>query len=57
MHRIEEALDDPLRIEGQPDGRTRRWVLARETGKYLRVIVEPDGETIHNAFYDRRYKS
>ena len=27
-----------------------------EIGKYLRVIVLEDGETIENAFLDRRYK-
>jgi hypothetical protein len=24
--------------------------------KYLRVILLEDGKTIHNAFFDRRYK-
>jgi hypothetical protein len=27
-----------------------------ELGKYLRVVVLEDGETIHNAFPDRRFK-
>ena len=27
-----------------------------EAGKYLRVVTEPDGETVHNAFFDRRFK-
>jgi hypothetical protein len=27
-----------------------------ETGKYLRVILLEDGETVHNAFFDRSYK-
>jgi hypothetical protein len=24
-------------------------------GKYLRVILLPDGETVHNAFFDRSF--
>jgi len=23
--------------------------------RYLRVILLPDGETVHNAFFDRRF--
>lgn len=55
-HRIREALESPLQTELQDGGRTRRWVRIPETGHYLRVIVERDGETVHNAFRDRRYK-
>ena len=32
------------------------WGLIEETGKYLRVVTLADGETIHNAFFDRRFK-
>jgi hypothetical protein len=28
----------------------------REQGKFLRVILLPDGETVHNAFFDRSFK-
>jgi hypothetical protein len=28
----------------------------REVGKYLRVIMLDDGETVHNAFFDRSFK-
>jgi hypothetical protein len=24
--------------------------------RYLRVVLLPDGETVHNAFFDRGYK-
>jgi hypothetical protein len=34
----------------------RRWGLIPEVGKYLRVVTEPDGETVHNAFFDRGFK-
>lgn len=42
--------------EMQPDGRIRYWVYIEELGKYLRVVTLADGETIHNAFPDRRFK-
>jgi hypothetical protein len=38
------------------DGRIRRWVQVPEMeNRYLRVILLPDGETVHNAFFDRRF--
>ena len=41
----------------QDDGRIRRWARVSEMkGRYLRVVLLPDGETVHNAFFDRRYK-
>lgn len=40
----------------QPDGRIRRRAFVEELGKYLRVITLEDGETIHNAMPDRRFK-
>jgi hypothetical protein len=46
-----------LREEVQADGRIRRWVKIEEMeGRYLRVILLPDGETVHNAFFDRRFE-
>ena len=40
------------------DGRIRLWARIPEAGgKWLRVVVEPDGETVHNAFYDRRFRA
>ena len=55
-HYVEQALTQWVAIETQPDGRTRRWVYVPEEAKYLRVIVEPDGETVHNAMFDRQFK-
>jgi len=52
----ERALREPLRLEVQPDGRIRHWIFIEELGKYLRVITLADGETIHNAFPDRRFR-
>ena len=38
----------------QADGRIRRWApIAEMAGRHLRVVLLPDGETIHNAFFDR----
>jgi predicted AAA+ superfamily ATPase len=53
---IKKAVQEPLTEVIQQDGRIRRWVWIPEVEKYLRVIVLDDGETIHNAFFDRRYK-
>lgn len=54
---IERAIATPLRERVQADGRIRRWVQVPEMGnRYLRVVLLPDGETVHNAFYDRRFE-
>ncbi|MBN1248326.1 MAG: hypothetical protein JXC32_11760 [Anaerolineae bacterium] len=52
----ERALREYVHCEAQPDGRLRYWVFIDELDKYLRVITLSDGETIHNAFPDRRFK-
>ena len=39
------------------DGRVRCWTrIAEMEAKYLRVVLLPDGETVHNAFFDRRFQ-
>ena len=54
---LERAIRKPLRETVQADGRIRRWVKIDEMeGRYLRVILLPDGETVHNAFFDRRFE-
>ena len=55
LKEIADALDHYHAIETQADGRTRRRIYISEIDKYIRVIVEADGETIHNAFLDRTY--
>ncbi len=53
---IERTVLAPLREHTQTDGRIRRWVRIPEAGdRVLRVILLPDGETVHNAFFDRRF--
>ena len=49
------AIHDPVEEAIQADGRIRRWTWVEEKEAYLRVILLEDGETVHNAFFDRRY--
>lgn len=53
---IQLAIDEPVSTEVQSDGRIRKWVRIPNEEKYLRVILLSDGETVHNAFFDRRFK-
>ena len=56
MEWIEETIKNPAYTEVQSDGRIRKWRKIKAEGKFLRVILLPDGETIHNAFFDRSFK-
>ncbi len=50
-------IDNPLKVETQSDGRVRLWARIPEAGgKYLRVILLEDEETIHNAFFDHAFR-
>ena len=54
---IERAVTHPLREQIQADRRIRRWTQVMEMeGRYLRVILLDDGETVHNAFFDRGFQ-
>jgi len=54
---IERAIQSPIRESVQTDGRIRRWTQVPEMeGRFLRVVLLADGETVHNAFFDRRFK-
>jgi hypothetical protein len=54
---IQQVVEDPEESEIQSDGRIRKWGKIKEAdGRYLRVVLLKDGETIHNAFFDRRFK-
>ena len=54
---IMQVIEHPLREEHQEDGRIRRWArIAEMDMRALRVILLEDGETIHNAFFDRDFK-
>ena len=53
---IERAIRSPIKEVTQADGRVRRWILVPEAeNRYLRVVLLADGETVHNAFFDRRF--
>ncbi len=56
MEWIEDATRNADYTEVQSDGRIRKWKKIKEEDKFLRVILLPDGETIHNAFFDRGFK-
>ena len=56
-HWIEHVIKNPNKVFVQDDGRIRLWGQIEEMdGRYLRVVLLEDGETIHNAFFDRRFK-
>jgi hypothetical protein len=45
-----------MRRQIQEDGRIRTWIKISEMeNRVLRVILLPDGETVHNAFFDRGF--
>ena len=55
---IQRVIEKPSKEVIQADGRIRRWAsIVEADGKFLRVILLPDGETIHNAFFDRRFSN
>ena len=55
-----QILAAPLQVERQKDGRVRFWGEVTPPGetepRYLRVITLEDGETVHNAFFDRNFR-
>ena len=53
---ILDTIKSPVKTEVQSDGRIRKWKFIKEVGRYLRVILLADGETVHNAFFDRNFK-
>ena len=53
---IEFVIANPAKIAVQSDGRLRKWAKIPEVNKYLRVILLADGETVHNAFFDRSFR-
>ena len=54
---IQRVVQNPVKQVIQQDGRIRRWgAITEMDGRYLRVILLPDGETVHNAFFDRSFE-
>ena len=53
---IQRTIENPVMEVIQKDGRIRRWMPITEMeGRYLRVVLLPDRETVHNAFFDRSF--
>jgi len=52
----ENVVNFPIDYEIQNDGRIRLWGFISEHNKYLRVVLENDGETILTAHFDRNFK-
>ena len=54
---ILEVIKRPIRKIIQEDGRIRLWGrISTAEDKVLRVVLLPDAETVHNAFFDRSFK-
>jgi hypothetical protein len=54
---IRRVIQYPVREEVQTDGRIRRWgPISEMGGMYLRIILLPDGQTVHNAFFAGSFK-
>ena len=56
----ERALVAPIARLVQPDGRIRHWLRVDLSGQekfcILLVVTLEDGQTVHNAFFDRDYR-
>jgi hypothetical protein len=53
---IERVLAVPVKKEVQSNNRISHWGNIEEAeGRVLRVITLADGETVHNAFFDRNF--
>ena len=53
---IEQVVENPSHEIIQTDGRFCRWgMIEQAENRYLRVILLEDGETVHNAFFDRNF--
>lgn len=53
---IEYALKHPVKTAIQPNNRISYWAnVPAADNRVLRVITLEDGETVHNAFFDRNF--
>lgn len=52
----ERAVGNPVESSTGRKGRTIYWGYVEEEDRYLKVIVEPDGEEIVTAHFDRAFK-
>ncbi len=52
-----EVIENPLKVDRQENNRFRFFKKVEKLkGKILRVVTLEDKTTIHNAFFDRRFK-
>lgn len=52
------VINNPEAEKIQADGRIRRWArIEAMDNRYLRVVLLPDAETVHNAFFGRGFKA
>ena len=56
MEWIKSVNHKPLATQTQKDGRIREWGYIAEVGRYLRIVLLEDGETLHDAFFDRNFQ-
>jgi len=57
IERIQHVIDNPVKKYVQEDIRIRLWAPIQEMeGKFLRVILLEEGETVHNAFLDKSFR-
>jgi len=52
---IQAAIDHPLKTATQSDGGIRKWTWIADENRFLRIVLLEDGETVHNAFFDRDF--
>ena len=61
LAQCESVVNAPAVKVVQADGRARLWGLVTDTRdgqtRAMRVVVLEDGETIHNAFFDRDFEA
>jgi len=53
---INNVVQSPVKTEVQADGRIRKCAWIPAAGRFLRVVLLEDGETVHNAFFDRSFR-
>jgi hypothetical protein len=53
----ERALREPEYTEPQSNGWMRHWIYVSEVSKWLKIVVQEDGETVHTNFFDRDFRA
>jgi hypothetical protein len=53
---LEYIIANPIKREIQEDNKIKLCGYSSKYNKYVRIIMLEDGETIHTAFFDRKFK-